>query len=117
MTPMAVARATYLGVGCSIADTVDAMVSAHGEPTRVFFVGGGARSLSLRQTVADLTGRLIEWPIHREHAAFGAARQAAWALTGTLPDWRTQPTRRTEPSPDRQWAAGVRDHYRTLTSP
>lgn len=115
MSPAALARATYLGVGCSIAETVDAMVRAHGEPRRVILVGGGARSPSLRQTVADLTGRTIEWPIHREHAAFGAARQAAWALTGELPHWRTDPPRKTAPAHDVRWVSGVRDHYRALT--
>lgn len=115
MTPSALARATYLGLACSISDTLDAMVRAHGEPTRVFVVGGGARSESLRQTIADLTGRTVEWPVHREHAAFGAARQAAWALTGTLPDWSVRPARRTQPSRDVQWVPEVRDRYRALT--
>lgn len=115
MTPSALARGTYLGLGCSIAETLDVMVHAHGEPIRVFVVGGGARSASLRQTVADLTGRTVEWPAHREHAAFGAARQAAWALTGALPDWRVHPGRRTEPSRDVRWVAEVRDRYRALT--
>lgn len=115
MTPANLARATYLGLACSIASAVEAMVRAHGEPTRLFLVGGGARSQSLRQAVIDLTGRAIEWPTNREHAAFGAARQAAWALTGVLPDWSTQLSRRTEPSHDLQWVTDVRDRYRALT--
>lgn len=116
MAPANLARATYLGLGCSVADTVEAMVRAHGEPARVFLVGGGARSQSLRQTVSDLTGHSIEGPIHREHAAFGAARQAAWALTGALPHWGGHPARLTEPSRDLRWVAEVRDRYRALTT-
>lgn len=112
MTPPALARATYLGLGCSIAEAFDALTAAHGAPTRAFVVGGGARSQSLRQTVADLIGTEVEWPAHREHAAFGAARQAAWALTGVLPEWDVGPVRRTAPSPNREWVAEVRARYR-----
>lgn len=112
MTPPALARATYLGLGCSIAEAFDALTAAHGAPTRAFVVGGGARSQSLRQTVADLIGAEVEWPAHREHAAFGAARQAAWALTGVLPEWDVGPVRRTAPSPNREWVTEVRERYR-----
>lgn len=114
MTPAALARATFLGLGCSIADAVDALVQTHGQPANVYLVGGGARSRTIRQVVADLTGQTVEWPVHREHAAYGAARQAAWALTGVLPEWRGRPSRRTEPGPDLDWVQVVRDHYRAL---
>ena len=112
MTPPALARATYLGLACSIAEAFDALVAAHGAPSRVLIVGGGARAQSLRQAITDLIGTELEWPAHREHAAFGAARQAAWALTGSLPEWPGRSVTRTAPSPQRRWVEDVRDRYR-----
>lgn len=112
MTPEVLARASLLGLGCAIANAADALVDTYGPPDRVIIVGGGARAGSLRQVLADLIGRPVEWPEHREHAAFGAARQAAWTLTGALPDWPPLPTRLSLPSPDRSWVACVRARYR-----
>lgn len=113
MTPQNVARATMLGLGCAIANAVDALAATFGAPTRVLLVGGGSRSCGLRQVIADLTGRTIHRPEDREHAAYGAARQAAWALTGTLPAWNVrQDVCRPDPaSPG--WAAEVRHQFRT----
>lgn len=115
LNPATIARATLLGLGCAIADAVDALVASFGEPRRVLVVGGGSRSQELRATISDLLGRPVLWPEHREHAAFGAARQAAWALTGELPSWGVPLTSTETPSDDRCWASEVRTRYAGLT--
>ncbi|HWG93327.1 MAG TPA: FGGY-family carbohydrate kinase, partial [Mycobacteriales bacterium] len=51
-------------------------------------VGGGARSAAVRAVLPSLLGLPVVVPPPGEHVALGAARQAAWALTGALPDWR-----------------------------
>ena len=115
LNPATIARATLLGLGCAIADAVDALVASVGEPRRVLVVGGGSRSQELRTVIADLVGRPVLWPEHREHAAFGAARQAAWALSGELPSWGVPLTSAEAPSDDRCWTAEVRSRYAGLT--
>ena len=115
LNPSTFARAALLGLGCAIADAVDALVAAFGEPRRVLVVGGGSRSRELRATISDLLGRPVLWPEQREHAAFGAARQAAWALTGELPSWGVPLTSAETPSDDRGWTAAVRTRYAGLT--
>jgi xylulokinase len=113
MTPSIIARAVLLGLGCAIADAADALSRSCGRPGRITVVGGGARAASLRQVIADLIGETVEWPEHREHAAFGAAMQAAWSLTGSLPDWPPLATVASDPASDRSWVAGVRQRYRS----
>jgi xylulokinase len=113
MTPAVVARAAVLGLGCTVARALDALVALAGEPGRIFLVGGGSRSAALRHAIADLIGRAVHWPEDREHAAFGAARQAAWALTGSFPDWRPLRTELIEPVADGAWTTAVRDAYAT----
>ncbi len=112
MTPANIARASVLGIACAIVDALEALVAQFGEPERIFLVGGGARSAALRRAVTDIAGRATEWPDHREHAAFGAARQAAWALTGEPPSWGSLATMAHEPAGGRSWVAPVRSRYR-----
>lgn len=116
MTPPTIARATILGLACAIVDALDALVRVHSEPARILIVGGGARSEVLRQAITDLAGRPTTCPEHREHAAFGAARQAAWALTGALPQWRLRPNQEASPTARRTWVHDVRAAYRSLVA-
>lgn len=115
MTPATIARASILGLSRAIATALTAITDTCGAPRRVYLVGGGARSATLRQAITDLTGLSTSWPEHREHAAFGAAKQAAWALTGTPPDWPALPTTSHHPAAVRTWAPGVlQQHAPTL---
>ncbi len=54
---------------------------------RVVMVGGGARSLAVRTIAPQVLGLDVLVPPEVEAVADGAARQAAWALTGELPHW------------------------------
>ena len=116
MTPANIARASILGLSCAIVDALEALTATLGPPTRILLVGGGARSSALRQAITDISGRATGWPEHREHAAFGAARQAAWALAGTPPEWAPLPMAQHQPAADRTWIHDVRDCYRASTA-
>ena len=112
MTPENLARAAVLGLACAIADAIDDLARTGLTVQRVTLIGGGSRSTSLRQAVADLTGRQVGWPEPREYAAMGAARQAAWALTGEAPRWPHPHRTILDPSETADWTVGVRERQR-----
>ena len=116
MRPENLARAAVLGLSCAIASAVDNLKSAGLAPTRLTMVGGGAKSLALRQAVADMTGIDVHWPEGFEFAARGAARQAAWTLTGELPDWGRPPARISVAGSNLDWVAPVREAHSTAVN-
>ncbi|PPJ21634.1 xylulokinase [Nocardia nova] len=87
--PANLARAAVEGLLCGLADGVDALIAAGVEPRRVLLVGGGARSAAVRQVAPTVFGRPVLVPAAMEYVALGAARQAAWTLSGAAepPDW------------------------------
>lgn len=101
-TPANVARAAVEGVACSLADGLKALTDVGVVARRIILVGGGARSEALRRTVAAVFGLPVSVPEPGEYVADGAARQAAGALTGALPIWRTTGVELTdvEPTPE-----------------
>jgi xylulokinase len=48
----------------------------------VVLIGGGARSAAVRQIAPTVLGHPVRVPPAGEYVADGAARQAAWALSG-----------------------------------
>lgn len=111
MTPENLARAAILGLACAIADAVDDLIGTGLVVDTVTLIGGGSKSKSLRQAVSDLTGRTVGWPEPREYAALGAAKQAAWALTGELPQWDRPGYTLIQPSASSEWVPAVRARY------
>ena len=85
-----VARSAVEGVLCGLAVGVDAL-RGHGVPVRrAVLVGGGSRSRAVRRLAPAVLGVPVALPDPgTEWVARGAARQAAWALSGTAepPDW------------------------------
>ncbi|GEO96515.1 xylulokinase [Kocuria turfanensis] len=78
-----VARACVEGLLCSLADGVDALERATGVPARrIVLIGGGAQSEAVRRLAPAVLGRPVLVPAPGEYVALGAARQAAWALSG-----------------------------------
>lgn len=77
-----IARAAFEGVLCGLADGLDAMVAFGVEPRRVLMVGGGAISPAMRELAPIVLGLPVEVPAPSEYVADGAARQAAWCLSG-----------------------------------
>ena len=56
---------------------------------RVILVGGGARSEAVRRIAPAILGTPVHVPTPAEYVALGAARQAAWTLSGAdaPPSW------------------------------
>ncbi|MDR2974692.1 MAG: xylulose kinase, partial [Propionibacteriaceae bacterium] len=76
------ARAFVEGLLCCQADGLDAMVRLGLEPKRVFLIGGGAKSPATRAIAPTVFGHDVIVPPDGEYVAIGAARQAAWVLSG-----------------------------------
>lgn len=98
-TPENVARAAVEGVVCSLADGLKALTDVGVTARRIILVGGGARSEALRQAARAIFGLPVSVPSPGEYVADGAARQAAGALRGALPDWRTTDVELVEADP------------------
>lgn len=107
------ARSAVLGLLCVLADSLDALRSRGVTADRVLLIGGGSMSRSLRLAAADIFQTEIEVPKPGEYVALGAARQAAWALSGAPkpPDWDRQVECRYEPAASRDWADTVRSRF------
>jgi xylulokinase len=88
LTPANIARAAVEGMLGGLADAVDALVSVGVEPRRVLLVGGAANNPAVIEVAATLVSAPVEVPPAGEYVADGAARQAAWLLTGGhVPEW------------------------------
>lgn len=113
-TPANLARAAVEGLLCGLADGLDAL-RVQGVPTRrAILIGGGARSKAVQQVAAAVLELPVLVPEPGEYVADGAARQAAWALTGTAqpPRWSgaTGSSYAADPAPlVRERYAAVRD--------
>jgi xylulokinase len=83
------ARAAVEGLLCGLADGLDALVASGARVDRIVLVGGGARSPAIRQIAPTVLGRPVLVPPPGEYVADGAARQAAWTLSGDAepPTW------------------------------
>ena len=100
-TPAHVARAAIEGMLCGLADALDALVTQGVSIGRVRLVGGAASSPAVQQIASAVFGCPVVIPHPGEYVANGAARQAAWALTGNLPEWAPHDSTITAaPTPD-----------------
>jgi xylulokinase len=88
-TPENLARAAVEGMLNGLADGLDALVAAGVPAGRVLLIGGGARSAAVRQIAPAIFGLPVVVPPAAEYVADGAARQAAWVLSGAgrPPSW------------------------------
>ena len=84
-----IARAYIEGMLCGLADALDALEKAGVEIKRVLLVGGAAKNPAVSHIASALFGREVLVPPPGEYVANGAARQAAWALSGAdaPPQW------------------------------
>lgn len=88
-TPAHLARAAYEGLLCALADCLDAL-TAQGVPVRrVLLIGGAARSAAIASIAPTVLPGPLLLPAPAEYVALGAARQAAWCVSGapTPPRW------------------------------
>ncbi|MFI5959700.1 xylulokinase [Cryptosporangium sp. NPDC051539] len=87
--PENLARAAVEGMLLGLADGLDA-VRQHGVAVRrALLIGGAAMSPAVRAVASGILGVPVEVPAPGEYVALGAARQAAWALSGAAepPQW------------------------------
>jgi xylulokinase len=103
-TPAHVARAAVEGLLCGLADGLDAMAALGVQMNRVILIGGGAKAQAVRELAPAILGRPVVVPEPGEYVADGAARQAAWVLSGNAqpPPWRVgaSATYEADPAPD-----------------
>jgi xylulokinase len=83
------ARAAVEALLCSLADAIDNLAGTGITAERVILIGGAARSEPIRRIAPAIFGVPVTVPPPAEYVALGAARQAAWALSGAAspPDW------------------------------
>ncbi|RHA44632.1 xylulokinase [Cellulomonas rhizosphaerae] len=109
-TPAHLARAAVEGMLCALADGIDAL-RAQGVPVqRLFLIGGGAQSQAVREIAPSVLGLDVHVPTPGEYVADGAARQAAWVLSGasSAPTWNAAAQATVHSAPD---APHVRAQY------
>ena len=105
----ALVPAAVEAVLCSLADAVELLGV---QPRRILLIGGGARSAAVCTLAPGIFGADVDVPEPAEYVALGAARQAAWVLSGAPqpPDWPRPPARRYTGEPQPR----VRERYAQL---
>ncbi|MGV8907888.1 MAG: xylulokinase [Propionicimonas sp.] len=81
------ARAAIEGMLCGLAAGLDAIRAAGVETTRILLIGGAAANPGVQAIAGQVFDLPVFVPAPGEYVADGAARQAAWVLTGQRPTW------------------------------
>jgi xylulokinase len=81
--PADIARAMIEGMLCGLVDAVDALEKLGVSINRVLLIGGAAKNPAIAHIASALFGREVLLPQPGEYVADGAARQAAWAFSGS----------------------------------
>lgn len=84
-----IARAMIEGMLAGLVDAVQALMDLGIDVKRIVMIGGAAKNPAVATIASALFGREVIVPAASELVADGAARQAAWALSGleTPPEW------------------------------
>ncbi|OCB29546.1 xylulose kinase [Mycobacterium malmoense] len=92
-TPANLARAAVEGLLCALADGLAHLAALGVDARRILLIGGGAQSRALREIAPAVFGLPVLVPAAGQYVALGAARQAAWALSGSPrpPRWTAPP--------------------------
>ncbi|TRZ55537.1 MAG: xylulokinase [Streptomycetaceae bacterium] len=108
--PADIARAMIEGMLCGLTDAVDALIALGVSVERIIIIGGAAKNSAIPVIASALMGREVVVPPAGEYVANGAAKQAAWAHLGHMPEWNLGDVTHhaSTPSPD------VMNRYRTL---
>jgi xylulokinase len=86
-TPANLARASIEGVLAGLAYATDALRREKVKISRLLLVGGAARNKAVQQIASEIFGLPVHLPLPGEYVSEGAAIQAAWALSGSRPEW------------------------------
>lgn len=92
------ARASIEGMLCALAAGLDAVRAQGLDPQRLLIVGGAAQNPAVQSIAAQVFDVPVVIPEPAEYVAYGAAVQAAWALTGERPAWPVETV--ATPAPD-----------------
>lgn len=84
------ARAAVEGMLSALAGGAAAVIATGVEARRVLIIGGAALNPAVQKVAAEVFGLPVSIPRPGEYVADGAARQAAWVLTGIRPDWAVE---------------------------
>lgn len=111
MTRENIARATVEGLLCHLADAMSTVAAQGVTITAVSLVGGAAQSAAVRELAPAVLGVPVVVPSPGEYVADGAARQAAWVLSGAAepPVWPQPDTRVYEAAGTPERLAAYRD--------
>lgn len=114
-TPENLARAAVEGMLCNLAEGVDALREQGSPVEKVLLIGGAAMSPAVRAVAADLFGVPVAVPAPGEYVGIGAARQAAWVLSGddAPPAWELTIEAETQPG-NADASAELRERYAAL---
>ena len=114
--PANIARAAVEGMLCGLADGVDELRRQGVAVRRLVLVGGGARSRAVREVAPMVFGLDVAVPRVGEYVAGGAARQAAWVLSGggTPPPWSALRSEDLDTMPAVGGGEPVRHRYREV---
>ena len=88
LTAENIARAGIEAIICGLVDSISTLQSSGAKIERVMIVGGAAKNPGVGPIASAILGRPVRTFPPREFVADGAARQAAWALLGELPNWQ-----------------------------
>ncbi|MBR7744741.1 xylulokinase [Phycicoccus sp. BSK3Z-2] len=110
--PEHLARAVVEGMLLGMAAAVQAVRDTGAPVERVLLIGGAAQSRAVRTIAPDILGAPVAVPAPGEYVAVGAARQAAWALSGedAAPAWDVPVDATAEPT-DAASGAEARERY------
>jgi len=93
------ARAAVEGMLSALADGAAAVRDQGVDVQRVLLIGGAALNPAVQAVAAQVFDVPVSVPSPGEYVADGAARQAAWALTGGRPRWEVAIRSSAEPEP------------------
>ena len=91
--PQNIARAYIEGMLCGLADAVFSLQDLGVSVNRILLVGGAAKNPAVGEIASSIFERKVVLPPAGEYVANGAAKQAAWALTGEMPEWKNGETK------------------------
>jgi len=106
-TRATLARAAIEGMLCGLADGLDAVAALGVRSRRILLVGGAAQNAAIPVIASQVFDLPVHVPQPGEYVAAGAAAQAAWALTGALPNWSVTEVA----APPVDFAPVIREHY------
>lgn len=87
LTPDNLARASVEAVLSNLSRGIDVIARMTEELTRVLLIGGAAQNEGVQRVAGQTVPVPVVVPQPDEYVALGAAKQAAWVLSGTCPSW------------------------------